>query len=190
MSRKGSCLCPACGKDLAPKAIHAHTETCALWKAQFGEPFPYFKFSADPKRYVASAIEGVDYVRCYSCAVYGWDFRFLRMVQHVTVHGLDEASYAVLYPGKPIRLEATNERRKETVRTLYGVDNVFQSEVIKTASRETMLALYGVEVPLRSEVLKAKAAETNLKRYGAENPFGSKLIQARIKAGKAGPSLR
>lgn len=166
---------------MAAKAIHAHTEVCEQWIAKFGAPFPYFKFSATPKRYTSSAVEGVDYVRCYVCATYGWDFRFLRMVQHLEVHGLTEASYAELYPGKPIRLNLTNERRKATVRSIYGVDNVFQADSIKEASKETMLEKYGVISPLQSKELKDKASETNLKRYGAANPFASEIIKEKIK---------
>jgi hypothetical protein len=181
MSRLGSCLCSACGKDLAPKSIHVHTENCKLWKSKFGDPFPYFKFSASPVRYTSSSIEGVDYVRCCVCAGYGWDFRFLRMGLHLKVHGLTEDSYLALYPGKTIRLELTNERRKKTVQEIYGVDNVFQSEIVKARSRKTLFEKYGVEVPLRSESIKAKASATNLKRYGAENPFASEVIKEKIK---------
>lgn len=166
---------------MAPKAIHSHTETCKQWVEKFGVPFPYFKFSADPKRYAPSAVEGVDYVRCYVCASYGWDFRFLRMVQHLEVHGLDETSYTSLYPGKLIRLDLTNERRKATVHSIYGVDNVFQSEAIKTASKETLLEKYGVDSPLRSESIKAKVVKTNLERYGVVNPFAAEPIKEKIR---------
>jgi hypothetical protein len=181
MPRKGSCLCPSCGKDLAPKSIHEHTKNCSKWIQQFGEPWPYFKYSMSPKLFQPELVEGVDYVRCYECLQRGWDFRFLRLIDHIHIHGMTEESYAIKYASKSIRLASTHERRKATVNELYGVDNVFQAESIKSKSRESVLARFGVENPNQSPEVQAKSARTNLARYGAENPFGSELIKARIK---------
>lgn len=182
MSRKGSCLCPACGKDLAPKAIHDHTRRCSAWKATVGEPWPWFKFSAKPEMYVPEAVEGQDFVRCLVCAQHGWDFRFRRMVQHLQCHGLTEETYAQQWPEAKIRLDSTTAKREATVQDRYGVRNVFQDATVKAKSRESMLDRWGYASPMQSPELRAKAAETNLERYGAENPFASSQIQEKIRA--------
>ena len=182
MSRKGNYLCPACGKDLAPLAIHGHTEKCAAWRAKYGAAFPYLKFNRHPEQYEPEAQEGIDYVQCKECLAFGWDFRFRRMLDHITgLHKLDEATYAARHPGAPIRLKSTLAKRKATTQEHYGVDNVFQAKAVKEASKETMLDKYGDTCPMRIAELKAKAAATNLERYGAENPFGSAEIQEKIK---------
>ena len=179
--RKGNYLCPACGKDLASKTIHSHTENCSVWRAQFGEAYPQFKYSRSPELYLPDAREGVDYVQCKECLAFGWDFRFRRMMDHITgLHKLDEAAYAARHPGAPIRLASTLVKRKATTQEHYGVDNVFQAKAVKEASKETMLDKYGDTCPMRIDELKAKAAATNLERYGAENPFGSAEIQQKI----------
>lgn len=180
--RIGRCKCPACGQALAPKSIHEHTKMCLRWRTTYGEPFPYLKYSGHPEHYLDSAVEGRDYVQCKVCLGYGWDFRFRRMMDHLTgLHGLDEASYQAKHPGAPVRLDATLEARKRTVRDHYGVENVFQAEAIKDASRKTLQERHGVTSPMRSEQLRAKAAGTNLDRYGATNPFASGRVKAKIR---------
>ena len=141
---KGSITCPACEQALSPRSIHQHTSECSEWKSQFGDPLPEFRYdpftSSRKKLYLPETREGVDYVQCKVCAEYGWDFRFRRLTSHLRVaHGLDVDSYKARYPEAKVRLQNTTERRKETTRKKYGVDNVFQAESIKKKSRETML---------------------------------------------------
>lgn len=179
--RVGTCVCPCCGARLAPICIHEHTLLCEAWKASRGGPWPKFKYSYMRAMYLPSLVEGVDFVRCYICYANGWDFRFRRMVQHLGIHGIKEAEYFSLFPGKPIRLEDTTSRREATVLAKYGVSNVFQDDAVKRKSKETMVERYGVTSAMQSEVFMGKAAQTNLERYGAENPFGSKVIQEKIR---------
>lgn len=182
MSIKGSCLCPACGKDLAPRRIHEHTSQCISWSRRFGDPIPYFKYSASPVFFFDGAVEGKDFVRCRVCAGFGWDFRFARLMDHLTsVHKLTEERYLALYPDASVRLTRTLESRKASVRERYGVDNVFQSEEIKAKGKKTLLQKYGVDHPNRSPEIRARTAVTNLERYGTENPFASSEIQEKIR---------
>ena len=182
MSIKGTCICPACGKDLAPKGINAHTISCSKWVALYGAPFPYFKFSRNLDLYQSSSVEGTAYIQCKECLSYGWDFRFKRMVDHLSgVHNLDEYTYLLRYPLTTVRIESTLAKRKATVVERFGAENVFQVASVKNKSRNTMQKRYGGANPMQSEVLKARIAVTNLERYGAENPFASQEIQGRIR---------
>lgn len=182
MSRKGLCLCPACGKDLAPKTIHSHTEKCEAWRAKYGDSFPQFKFSRELELYEPEAKEEVDYVQCRECLTFGWDFRFRRMMNHlVSVHGFTEATYLERYPGATVRLASTLEKRKTTVLGHYGVENVFQAEPIKEIAKQSMLSRHGGTSTMHCPDIKEKIDATNLERYGASNPFGSVEVQERIR---------
>jgi len=184
MSIKGSCLCPACGKDLAPKRIHEHTSECSAWLERYAVPIPYFKYSAKSEFFSEGAVEGQDYIRCRVCAQYGWDFRFARLMDHLTgVHKLDEAQYLALFPGASVRLIRTAELRRQTARAKYGVDNTSQAEKIKAKIRETCLERYGTENIALSKEIQAKRAKTNLAKYGVENPFQSPEVQEAIRRG-------
>ena len=48
----------------------------------------------------------------------------------------------------------------------YGVDNLFQSEVIKKKIKETNLTRYGFENPSQSEEIKQKKILTTIENYG------------------------
>ena len=60
-------------------------------------------------------------------------------------HALTVADYQEQFPEAKVRLQGTTERREETTRKKYGVDNVFQADLIKKKIRETMLKKYGVD---------------------------------------------
>lgn len=174
--------CPACKKSLPPKGVPKHVSGCPSWDTVIGIPPSDFNWDAHYKRglYADGLEEGVHWVRCAVCA--GRDLRFKRMMDHLKkVHGLTEESYRALYPTALVRIESTSRARKETVRSRYGVDNVFQDPDVKSKSRGTMLVKYGAPTPLQSPVLKGKVAETNRVRYGAENPFASEVLKGKIR---------
>ena len=182
MSRSGLCLCPACGKDLAPKTIHSHTEKCDSWKLKYGAPYSYFKYSRILELYSSTAQEGTDYVQCKECLAYGWDFRFRRIMDHLTkVHGLDEALYVERHPGFTVRLVSTLDKRKESSLGHYGVENVFQAESVKKVARKSMESRHGGSNTMDCPAIREKIEATNHERYGAANPFGSSEIKKRIK---------
>jgi hypothetical protein len=52
----------------------------------------------------------------------------------------------------------------------FGVENPFQSEVIKDKIKETNMEKFGVENPHKSQEVKDKTKETNIERYGFEYP--------------------
>ena len=183
---RGSISCPACGHRMAPKKIHEHTSECEGWKEQFGDPLPYFKWDKYSKKHLFGErlVEGQDYVQCKVCLQYGWDFRFTRMMDHLKkVHGLTEGEYKMKFPGAPVRLSTTLEKRKKTVKKRYGVDNVFQDEGVKEKSRETAKEKYGVNHAAIAPEVQRKRAATNLVKYGHENPLGGQEGTKRAQEG-------
>lgn len=72
-------------------------------------------------------------------------------------------------------------KNKETCQQLYGVDNVFQSEVIKEKIRTTNLDKYGTESAIRNPDVLAKKNQTMVDLYGVENPQHSEEIKEHIK---------
>lgn len=70
-------------------------------------------------------------------------------------------------------------RTKESIKSRYGVDNVFQLDSVKLKARETNLARHGVENASGLKVVKGKRAATNLSRLGVEWPQQSQDIRAK-----------
>lgn len=58
------------------------------------------------------------------------------------------------------------KKRKDTCLTLYGVENVFQSEKIKKKCKQTHIKKLGVENPSQSNIIKLKKEETCLRNHG------------------------
>jgi len=59
----------------------------------------------------------------------------------------------------------------------YGVENSFQSDLVKEKSKKTMLEKYGVEYFTQNEKFKEKIKEINYKKYGVENVSQSEKIK-------------
>ncbi len=57
-------------------------------------------------------------------------------------------------------------KRKESVRNLYGVDNVAKSSDIKNKTKNTNIGKYGAVTPLLNENIKKKRDETFLEKWG------------------------
>lgn len=182
---QGSIQCPSCSKKIAPRKIHEHTSSCAEWKAQYGAPVPYFKY--DPfvthrkPLYEEAAVEGVDFVRCLLCWQYGWDFRFSRLTSHIKNHQITVEEYESQFPSAKVRLEKTTEKRVETTKEKYGVDNVSQSDEVKARMVETYQERYGVDHPSHDPGIRARQIEGVRKKYGVDNPFQAGKIKKRIK---------
>ena len=88
---------------------------------------------------------------------------------------------------------------KKSIKQKYGVDNVFQSTVIKNKIKQTNQTKYGVDNPLQNLIIREKANQTkierygqsgwnpiqtkltNLERFGVDNPLKSKEIRDKIK---------
>lgn len=71
---------------------------------------------------------------------------------------------------------------KASVQKKFGVDNVFQSEEIKTKIKETMVERHGAKNPQQVPVIKAKTEKTNLERYGHKTPFESPQVREKTTA--------
>ena len=179
--RSGSEVCPECRAKISCAFLHAHTAECARWRERRGAPWPKFKYTREAEMYRDDAVEGVDYVGCRVCATCGWDVRFRRMVQHIEIHGLDEATYRSTYPGAPVRLDGTTERRRATTLEKYGVDNVSKSEEVKTRIGDTLEERYGVRQPMLSPEIQARSRAGVQAKYGVDNTFAAPEVQAKIR---------
>lgn len=58
------------------------------------------------------------------------------------------------------------QRCKEGVQAKYGVDNVYQSEIIKEKIRKTNLERYGYDSYLKTDEFKRRSSKTCLTKYG------------------------
>jgi hypothetical protein len=110
------------------------------------------------------------------------DMRFKRMMDHLKkIHTLTEESYLASYPGALVRVAGTAQKREKTVRSRYGVENVFQAQEVKQTIRDSMIANHGAPSPLQVPAIRAKVAATNFARLGVGNPFASPEVQAKIR---------
>lgn len=73
-------------------------------------------------------------------------------------------------------------KRKDTLLKIYGVDNPGKSELVQEKMRQTNLKKYGVEYNLKSNENKRKSKETSLKKYGTEYPNQSYIVKEKIKS--------
>ena len=84
------------------------------------------------------------------------------------------------YNGK-FESDESIQRRKETNKQKFGVENPFQAEQCKEKAKNTMRRKYGVDYSSQSKELVIKAKETLYKNYGVTNPSKSAIINARKK---------
>lgn len=74
------------------------------------------------------------------------------------------------------------ERRKKTCLDKYGVENVFQAEVVKDKIKSTMNERYNADTPLGNPEILAKMQKTNMDRYGAANVLKNPAILEKMHA--------
>jgi hypothetical protein len=73
------------------------------------------------------------------------------------------------------------EKLKKTIKEIYGVENVSQSDIIKNKKKQTCLDNYGVEHNSQSLQFKNQFKETCLEKYGVENPLQFKQFKDKSK---------
>jgi len=76
-----------------------------------------------------------------------------------------------------IRGGEINEKRRQTSKTRYNVDNVMKLDVIKDKVKKSLKFKTGYEFALQSEFSRNKYKETCLDKYGFDNPSKSDLIK-------------
>ena len=76
-----------------------------------------------------------------------------------------------MLPRSKEKIEASNEKRKQTCLDKYGGVAPLCSDSIKEKAKETNLRRYGVVSPTQSKEIQDKVKKTNLKRYGVECTF-------------------
>jgi hypothetical protein len=77
--------------------------------------------------------------------------------------------------------ETIKDKLKETNLKKYGVDNPFANEQIKQKIKSSNLEKYGKEYASQNEDIKAKQQKTMIEKYGCSNPFQSKEIITKMK---------
>ena len=178
-------LCPACGIVFkSRKAVPAHVNACKAWPERIAVAPSMFNFDRHfgTGLYAEGLKEGQDYVVCLLCQASGVKVRCARLVDHLKhVHKTSVQLYQHAHPNAQTHAEAIIEKRRATTLRIYGVDNVFKSEVVKEITRRMSQELYGVDHPSQSAECKLRRRQTNLQRYGAENPFGSRKVQETIR---------
>ena len=86
----------------------------------------------------------------------------------------------------------------KTLKTNYGVDNVFQLDKVKQQIKKTNLERYGVEHAMQNDEIKNKVKittlenigaffnptetkKTNLEKYGVENPLQNSVVKLKVR---------
>jgi hypothetical protein len=73
-----------------------------------------------------------------------------------------------------------NEKRLQTWKRNYGVDNPNKSDIIRNKIEKTSLEKYGFKTSLLNDNVNKKIKNTLLKNYGVDNPNKSKIIRDKI----------
>ena len=81
-------------------------------------------------------------------------------------------------------IPGVQERKEQTCTEKYGYVNPFQVPEFQEKARQTNLANLGVEYPTQSKEVREKVKQTVLKRYNVENIGQSILIQTKVKQTK------
>lgn len=75
----------------------------------------------------------------------------------------------------------SNQKIRAVCRAKYGVENPFQSEIIKEKSKDTLKRRYGVEHPMHLKETKDKIKKTCKKKYGVDNYMKTEECRQKIK---------
>ena len=73
------------------------------------------------------------------------------------------------------------EKRKNTCKQRYGVDNPAKSKLIQEKSKQTCKQRYGVDNAMKNKEIQEKSQNTCMKKYGCISPLGNKDIQEKSK---------
>lgn len=71
--------------------------------------------------------------------------------------------------GDPNPFSVTSEHYKQAIKKKYGVDNVFQSEIIKQKIKDRCLADHRVKFYQQTDLVRNKMRQTCLQKYGSTN---------------------
>lgn len=74
-----------------------------------------------------------------------------------------------------------SKKYKESIKKVYGVENVSQSAKIKEKKKATCMEHYGVEFPLQNKEIAEKTKNTNIERYGCEYIMQSESAKVKSK---------
>ena len=77
--------------------------------------------------------------------------------------------------------EKANEQRKQTVREIYGENNVSKVKEIQDKKIETSIRKYGTEHPSQSELVMEKIKQTNLEVRGVEHSMQDPNVIQKVK---------
>jgi len=81
---------------------------------------------------------------------------------------------------RPLQNEEIKNKIKETIISIYGVDNVSKSNDIKLQKTATTFSNYGVSYPLQSDIIKSKIENTMIEKYGVRhNSYRKETLENR-----------
>jgi hypothetical protein len=73
-------------------------------------------------------------------------------------------------------------KTKNTFIEKYGVENVFQANIIKDRIKKTLLEKYSVEYPSQNKEVRDKMKKTCIEKYGVENPMFNTKVKEKQKS--------
>lgn len=78
--------------------------------------------------------------------------------------------------------KCNNIKRKETLISKFGVDNVMKLDLVKSKLKETIIDRYGVSHYSKTKEFKKKYKESCLNKFGVDNSFKSEEVKNKIKS--------
>jgi hypothetical protein len=93
-----------------------------------------------------------------------------------------ESEYNILFKNDSLKYFICKKcKRKNTVQKKYGVDNVFQSKVVKEKSKNTIKEKYNVDNISQNNNIKEKKINTFIEKYGVNWGLSSDIIKEKSK---------
>ena len=76
------------------------------------------------------------------------------------------------------------KKMKQTNLQRYGCESTFSNESIRNKAQETIRKIYGVDNPFQSEIIKDKIKQTNIQLYNCEHNMQSEKVREKAYATK------
>lgn len=112
-----------------------------------------------------------DFPKCQKCGKYLGINRNIRFFQGYKKYCRNCATHS----------DESNEKRKQTNLTKYGVENPFSNSEIKEKIKIKNLEKYGINCPAKSSEILNKIKKENLEKYGVENYQSTEEFKNKIK---------
>lgn len=171
--------CPHCSKHFPNSDVinSRHKAVCAGWRTLLGDTTPLSCLCG----HVSTSNTQMKRHR-FSCV--DWKTRDRGKIQMSRLADTLTRSHGEGVT-HPLQVPGVDERRKATLLSRYGVDNLFSRdsplyEDVRKKSYENRRPLYGVDNPFSNPDVQAKIKVALLSKYGVDNPQKSPEIRARV----------